>query len=400
MLGRSQECEEIEITTQDLRVGFGSGPILNTGSTTAGRIPLSEQGGEAASVECRGLWKIYGRRSVEAMTAIRENGELSSNDVAAQFDCVIGVQDVTFAVRPSEVFCIMGLSGSGKSTLVRHVNRLIEPSAGSVLVDGVNINLLAARELRHLRARKIGMVFQNMALWPHRSVLENVTFGLEIQGLASQKRRNIAREALDRVGLAAWAERYPDQLSGGMKQRVGLARALAANPSILLMDEPFSALDPLIRRQLQDQFIELSSNMRKTTLFITHDLDEAIRIGDRIAIMKAGKIVQIGTPEQIVTQPRDAYVADFVRGISRLNLVHAASVMIEPGKYAREHGPLPLQSPKVLANTDLSALIDVVVTAKMPAAVVDGDTVVGIVTADAILRAIQGYRPSGSDSQR
>ncbi|MGE4248875.1 MAG: glycine betaine/L-proline ABC transporter ATP-binding protein [Parvibaculaceae bacterium] len=340
-------------------------------------------------VECRGLWKVYGRRADAAVAAIREKN-LTKEEVARQFDCVVGVRDVSFAVRPHEMFCIMGLSGSGKSTLVRHINRLIEPSAGEVLVDGVNINRLPEPELRRLRSRKIGMVFQHMSLWPHRSVLENVTFGLEIQGVPTRQRLLTARSALEKVGLEGWEDKYPDQLSGGMKQRVGLARALAADPSILLMDEPFSALDPLIRRQLQDQFLELSRGMRKTTLFITHDLDEAIRLGDRIAIMRAGTIVQIGTPEDIVLNPRDSYVADFVRGISRLHLVHAAAVMMPPEKYLSEHDGDLKSLPKVQISSDLNSLISVVVTHRKPALIVDGGTVVGVVTAEALLSAIQG----------
>ena len=265
-----------------------------------------------ATIECRGVWKIFGDREREALAAVRSRG-IGKGEVFAEFGCVVGVRDVSFEVAEGEIFCIMGLSGSGKSTLIRHVNRLIDPSAGEVLVEGVDVNSLVPEALRELRSNRIGMVFQNMALLPHRTVRDNVALGLELRGVDKAARSATAESTLERVELAGWGERYPDELSGGMKQRVGLARALAADPHILLMDEPFSALDPLIRRELQQEFMTLASQMNKTTLFITHDLDEAIRIGRRIAIMKDGLLVQIGTPEDIVTNPKDDYVAEGIR---------------------------------------------------------------------------------------
>ena len=251
-----------------------------------------------ATIECRSVWKIFGDRANEALAAIRSRG-VGKKEVFEEFECVVGVHDVSFEVAEGEIFCIMGLSGSGKSTLIRHVNRLIDPTAGEVLVEGVAVNMLAQEALRELRSRKIGMVFQNMALLPHRSVRDNVALGLELRGVDKATRIAVAESTLERVELAGWGGRFPDELSGGMKQRVGLARALAADPHILLMDEPFSALDPLIRRELQSEFMTLASQMNKTTLFITHDLDEAIRIGHRIAVMKDGALVQIGTPDEI-----------------------------------------------------------------------------------------------------
>lgn len=340
-------------------------------------------------VKCKNLWKIYGARADEALRAIKERG-VGKDEAREQFNCVIGVQDVSFEVSEGEIFCIMGLSGSGKSTLVRHVNRLIEPTAGEVIVNGQSIGNLDEKALRRLRSETIGMVFQHMALWPHRTIRDNVAFGLEIRGVDKAQRYRTADQALEMVQLSGWEGHYPDELSGGMQQRVGLARALAADPEILLMDEPFSALDPLIRRQLQEQFLELSEVMKKTTLFITHDLDEAIRLGNRIAIMNQGKIVQIGTPEEIVTNPKDEYVADFVKGISRLQLVYAHTVMQPIEAYTATHGNDLNDAPRVPANADLNQLIDVVVDTEQPLVVVDDERPVGVVTTRAILRAIQG----------
>ncbi|TIP34815.1 MAG: ATP-binding cassette domain-containing protein, partial [Mesorhizobium sp.] len=236
-------------------------------------------------VDCKSVWKVFGSRASAAVKAISERG-LSKKQVLQEFNCVVGVADASLQVRRGEIFCIMGLSGSGKSTLIRLLNRLIEPSLGKITVKGKEIAKLNASELRDMRARNIGMVFQSVALLPHRTVLENAGFGLEVRGVAKEERNKIARAALGKVGLADWTSRYPSELSGGMQQRVGLARALAADPEIILMDEPFSALDPLIRRQLQDEFRQLTKSLGKSAVFITHDLEEAIRIGDRIAIMK------------------------------------------------------------------------------------------------------------------
>jgi glycine betaine/proline transport system ATP-binding protein len=234
------------------------------------------------------------------------------------------------------------------------------------------------------------MVFQHMALWPHRTIRDNVAFGLEIRGVNESERHHAAAKALEAVQLADWGTHYPDELSGGMQQRVGLARALAADPDILLMDEPFSALDPLIRRQLQDQFLELASVMKKTTLFITHDLDEAIRLGHRIAIMNEGIIIQIGTPEEIVTNPKDAYVAEFVKGISRLQLVYAHSVMQPIDVYQSSNKEELTDSPQVTLDANLNHLIDAAIDTEKPLVVVEHGRPVGVITKRAILRAIQG----------
>jgi glycine betaine/proline transport system ATP-binding protein len=338
-------------------------------------------------VECQNVWKVFGTRSAEAIEAIRAKG-LGKREVLTDFNCVVGVHDASFSVRKGEIFCIMGLSGSGKSTLIRLLNRLIDPSLGEVRVKGRAINGLGPQDLRDLRAHTIGMVFQNVALIPTRTVLENAAFGLEVQGVAPADRRRIATDALARVGLADWLHRYPRELSGGMQQRVGLARALAADPEIILMDEPFSALDPLIRRQLQDEFRQLTKSLGKSAVFITHDLDEAIRIGDRIAIMKDGAMVQTGTAEEIVMNPADQYVADFVAGISRIHLVKAASVMMPVADF---HGASIGDLARTGLDADIDALIHLVLASPHQAvAVVEDDAIRGVVTARTLLEGLKG----------
>ena len=341
-------------------------------------------------IECRKLWKIFGSGADRAMDAVRSEG-LGKDDVLRRFGCVVGVRDVSFSVGNGEIFCIMGLSGSGKSTLIRHLNRLVEPTAGEVWIEGEDIGALGPAGLRELRASRIGMVFQNMALMPHRTVRENVAFALEVRGHDRKSRHEIADRVIDVVELAGWGDRYPDELSGGMQQRVGLARAIAADPQFLLMDEPFSALDPLIRRQLQDQFMKLAREMNKTTLFITHDLDEAIRIGDRIAIMREGMLVQVGTPEQIVTEPKDSYVADFVAGISKLNLVTAARIMEPVAVYEAREGSL--DSPGLLTarpDDNLDRLAELSIDTDAPLIIEENGKRIGVVTKKALIRGIQG----------
>lgn len=309
-----------------------------------------------AVIDIAGVWKIFGDRQDEAMTAIQSDG-LSKAEVLEQFNCVVGVADATFKVRRGEIFCIMGLSGSGKSTLVRHVNRLLTPTAGKVVVSGLDIMALDEQELLNVRNEKIAMVFQNFGLLPHRSVRDNVAMPLEIRGLSQNARWKAAEEALSMVELSEWKDKFAHELSGGMQQRVGLARAIAADADVLLMDEPFSALDPLIRRQLQEEFMHLANKMQKTTLFITHDLEEAVRIGDRIAIMKDGVIVQTGTPEEIIMNPADDYVMDFVAGISRINLIRAHSLVRPIKDYEAEHGKLPKDVVTVSGNDTLRQII-------------------------------------------
>ncbi len=337
-------------------------------------------------VELSNVWKVFGERADETI-AEAERSELSKADALEKYQTVIGVRDASFAVARGEIFCIMGLSGSGKSTLVRHVNRLIEPSAGSIKVLGEDVGAMGKTELRQMRARHIGMVFQHMALMPHRSVRENVAYPLEIRRIPKSKRWAISDYTLGLVDLTGYEDRLPKELSGGMQQRVGIARALASDPEILLMDEPFSALDPLIRLQLQDQFKALVRDLNKSTLFITHDLDEAIRIGHRIAIMKDGVIVQIGTPEEIVTKPADDYVRDFVQGISRLKLVRAHTIM-EPLK----NGAASADAIRVDGEQDLDSLIDISVGSDHPLVVTEAGKDVGVITKTTLLRGIQGGR--------
>lgn len=346
---------------------------------------------ETGVVETRNVWKIFGDKAEEAMQAVRREN-LSKADVLERYNCVVGVRDVSISVAEGEIFCIMGLSGSGKSTLVRHVNRLIEPTGGEILINGIDVGGLGPEELRAMRADKIGMVFQNMALLPHRTVRDNIAFALELRNVDAFTRGNVADRAIDLVHLQGYGDRYPSELSGGMQQRVGLARAMAADPDILLMDEPFSALDPLIRRGLQDEFLDLSRTMKKTTLFITHDLDEAIRMGNRIAIMKDGEIVQTGTPEEIVTRPADDYVADFVAGISKLKLVFAHTVMQPLAAYEASGRKMPpLETcPQAGPDDDLDVLVGLSVDQDNPIVIVSDGGPVGVVTKDALLRGIQG----------
>jgi len=300
-------------------------------------------------IECRQLWKIFGDRADEAMAAVRGRG-LGKTEVREEFGCVVGVRDASFAVGEGEIFCIMGLSGSGKSTLIRHINRLIEPTSGHVFIEGEDINALGARALRALRAERIGMVFQNMALMPHRTVRENVAFSLEVRGRDKADRFAVADRAIETVELAGWGDRYPDELSGGMQQRVGLARAFATEAPILLMDEPFSALDPLIRTRLQDELLDLQGKLQRTIIFVSHDLDEAFKIGDRIAIMEGGRIVQCGTPPEIIRNPANDYVADFVAHMNPLGVLRASDVMID--------GEAPADADEIHADTKLQDVME------------------------------------------
>lgn len=345
-------------------------------------------------IEISNVWKIFGDTAEVALKAIQDRG-LSKAEVLSEFNAVVGVADVTLNVKRGEIFCIMGLSGSGKSTLVRHFNRLLEPTAGKIEIEGTDVMALGPKALQEFRNRKIGMVFQNFALMPHRSVLDNVAMPLEIRQVSKNERMRQAAAILDIVELGAWGSKFAHELSGGMQQRVGLARALAANPDVLLMDEPFSALDPLIRRQLQDEFIRLSQILKKTTVFITHDLDEAVRIGDRIAIMRDGKVFQIGTAEDIVMHPADDYVADFVAGISRLKVVRAHAVMQDIDKYCARYGPLAADSPRVGEAETLSNLITLAIDNDSAILVEDAGKDIGVITrADLLHTVIEGTEVS------
>ncbi len=343
-------------------------------------------------IRLQGVWKIFGARVEDAMQAITQEG-LSKTQALERFGCVVGIANCSFEVPRGEIFCVMGLSGSGKSTMVRHINRLIEPTAGRIEVLGRDVLALGESELRKLRAAQIGMVFQHMALFPHRTVRDNVAFPLQVQGQPKSRRWEVSQRCLSLVNLDGYEDRFPSELSGGMQQRVGLARALASDPEILLMDEPFSALDPLIRRRLQEQFMSLSAELNKTTVFITHDLDEAIRIGSRIAIMNDGRIVQIGTPEDIVTNPIDDYVRDFVEGISTLKLVFAHTIMVRIAEYRPRPGEDLERAPRAAHDVDLSELIDASIATDQPIVITHDGMDVGVIDKTTLLNGIKG----GSD---
>ncbi|WP_440910713.1 quaternary amine ABC transporter ATP-binding protein [Candidatus Pelagibacter sp.] len=342
----------------------------------------------SSAIQIQNVWKVFGNTSKEALDAI-QNKKISKTAALENYNSVIGVSDVSFDVKQGEIFCVMGLSGSGKSTLVRHINRLLEPTSGKILINGQDVMALDRENLQELRNKKIGMVFQNFALMPHRSVVDNIAMPLEIRGVSKNDRLDAANKILEIVELQGWGNKFAHELSGGMQQRVGLARALAADPEFLLMDEPFSALDPLIRRQLQAEFIKLSKQMKKTTVFITHDLDEAVRVGHRIAIMRDGKVIQIGTPEEIVVSPADEYVADFVKGISRLKVVQAKTIMQSIESYESANEKLNENSNSVGENELLSKLIELSKSSKGPLVVKDNNqNNIGVLTQSDLLKAV------------
>ncbi len=386
-------------------------------------------------IEVNNLTKIFGPNPERAEKLLRDGW--TKEKIYNDCKTTVGVNNASFTIGEGEIFVIMGLSGSGKSTLVRLLNRLIEPTSGQVLFKGKDIVSMNAEDLLRLRRRHIGMVFQKFALFPHRTVQRNVEYGLEVQGMEKKKRGELARNAIKLVGLEGWEDSYPDQLSGGMQQRVGLARGLANDPDILLMDEAFSALDPLIRKDMQQELLLLQSRMKKTIVFITHDLDEALRIGDRIALMKDGAIVQIGTPEQILTQPANRYVERFVEDVDLSKVLTAAHVMIPPETVTPERGPrvalqlmreggvsslyvtdkeskllgiltaedastalrdnkaigevMSVDMPRVLPDALLSELFETMAATKLPVAVVSDDNVLeGIIIKGAVLSALAG----------
>jgi glycine betaine/proline transport system ATP-binding protein len=335
--------------------------------------------GSQVTVSCREVWKVYGPKAESIVGS--PDASLSRAELLEKTGCVAAVRDVSFDVAPGEVFVVMGLSGSGKSTLVRMLNRLLDPTSGQILVDGQDILQLDDEQLRDLRRNKISMVFQHFGLLPHRLITDNVGFGLEIRGMDRDARAARSNEVLDVVGLGGWGNSYPDELSGGMQQRVGLARALATDPEIMLFDEPFSALDPLIRRDMQDEVLRLQREVKKTMIFITHDLMEALKLGDRIAIMKDGHFVQIGTPEEVVAHPADDYVADFTRDVPRTHVLTARTIMRAGDGEADYAGDVP-------ATTIVQDILPMVVGSDRPFRVVDGDAQVGVVDRRAVLTAM------------
>jgi glycine betaine/proline transport system ATP-binding protein len=333
-----------------------------------------------AALTVDSLWKIFGPRADRIIGT--PEADLPRAELKRRTGCVAGVKDVSFEVAPGEVFVVMGLSGSGKSTLVRCLTRLIEPTAGTVTIDGIDVTNASESQLRDLRRNRVSMVFQHFGLLPHKQVLDNVAYGLEIRGMKRKERRAKAAEIVDLVGLDGYERSYPDQLSGGMQQRVGLARALAGDPNILLFDEPFSALDPLIRRDMQNEVIRLHHELGKTMVFITHDLQEALKLGDRILIMRDGEVVQVGAPDEVVGAPADEYVRDFVSEVPRSHVLTLKWVMREP------HADDSMDGPVMASDTIVRQAAKAALASQHPVRVVDGDRLVGIVDDDAILRVV------------
>src|SRR5688572_26392358 len=347
--------------------------------TSEGQETSTAESGEPA-LSVRNLWKIFGPRADKVIGT--PDAELSRADLKTKTGNVVGVKDVSFDVAPGEVFVVMGLSGSGKSTLVRLLTRLIEPTAGTVCLNGMDVTSASEKQLRDVRRKQVSMVFQHFGLLPHRQVIDNVAYGLEVRGVPKKERREKAAEIVDLVGLKGYERSYPDQLSGGMQQRVGLARALAGDPKMLLFDEPFSALDPLIRRDMQNEVIRLHHELGKTMVFITHDLSEALKLGDRILIMRDGALVQIGRPDQVVGAPADEYVRDFVSDVPRSHVLTLKWVMRDPRPDDSMAGPT------MPSDTIVRKAAQAVLASEHPVRVVENGEVVGIVDDEEILRVV------------
>ena len=353
----------------------------------------SADAGDRATIAVRNLWKVFGpaeNRLASDSTTIPSADSIDAT--VRKYGGTIAVNDVSFDVRPGEVFVVMGLSGSGKSTLVRCLTRLIEPTFGAIDLDGEDIRKASSERLRELRRRRFSMVFQNFGLLPHRRVLDNIAFGLELRGEAKAVRLARAEEMLGLVGLDGMADRYPEQLSGGQQQRVGLARALAGNPEVMLLDEPFSALDPLIRRDMQNEVIRLHHDLRKTMVFITHDLAEALKLGDHVMIMRGGKVVQIGRPEELVARPADEYVEDFVRDIPKSHVLTLRWVM------RPVTADDPVDGPVFPSTAVIRTVIHAAAASDKPIRVVDDGQLVGVVDRAHILEAIGGVDPAARPS--
>jgi len=339
--------------------------------------PAGAQDARPVALSCRGIWKIFGPRAAEFLAS--RSGPVTQADLTAA-NLIGAVRDASLSVKRGEIFIIMGLSGSGKSTLLRCLSRLVEPTAGAVEFEGRDLLKLSEAELIEIRRHKMGMVFQHFALLPHLTVLENVAFPLAVQGIGRKSREDRAREVIELVGLEGREHHYPRELSGGQQQRVGIARSLAVKPDIWFLDEPFSALDPLIRREMQEELMRLQSVLRKTIIFITHDFDEAIRLADRIAIMKDGEIIQSGTPEELVLHPATYYVAEFTRDVQRAKVMSAARLM-QPlsGKTVEE-------APRIHADTKVAAFAAEIVAARKCFIVVGPDNLpIGEITPEAVI---------------
>ena len=388
-------------------------------------------------INIKNIIKVFGKSPESAIHLLKQG--YSKRDILKKTGCTIGVNNANLDIYEGEIFVVMGLSGSGKSTLIRMLNRLIPPTSGEILIDNENIVNMSPAELRETRRKKISMVFQNFALFPHKTILENTEYGLEIQNISEQERKEKAMESLEVVGLKGYENQYPSQLSGGMQQRVGLARALASDTDILLMDEAFSALDPLIRKSMQDELLEIQDKYKKTIVFITHDLDEALRIGDRIALMRDGRVMQVGTPEEIMMNPANDYVERFIEGIDLSNVLTAASIMTRAERITVDRGPrvalqimkdrgysnifivdrkqtllgalsadqaseailkqIPLEEvmtkevPTAMEDTILSDLLDDMANAQMPIAIVDeANRLKGVLVRGVVIGALAGNK--------
>jgi glycine betaine/proline transport system ATP-binding protein len=350
---------------------------------------MNEQSNRDPALSVRSLWKVFGPRADKIIGT--PEADLPRKELLARTGCVAAVKDVSFDVAPGEVFVVMGLSGSGKSTLVRCLTRLIEPTAGSVQILGDEITTASENRLREMRRTHVSMVFQHFGLLPHRQVIDNVAYGLEVRGVKKDARYQRAREVIGLVGLEGNERSYPDQLSGGMQQRVGLARALASDPSIILFDEPFSALDPLIRRDMQNEVVRLQKELQTTMVFITHDLQEALKLGDRILIMRDGEVVQCGTPDEVVAAPADDYVRDFTSEVPRSHVLTLRWVMRAPRSDDSMEGPV-MASTTIVRQAARAAL-----ASHHPVRVVDNGELVGIVDDDAILRVVVAEEDDTAD---
>ncbi|WP_236665498.1 quaternary amine ABC transporter ATP-binding protein [Nocardioides baculatus] len=336
---------------------------------------MSEQ-----ALQVNNLWKIFGKGADKIIGS--PDADLSRADLKEKTGCVVGIKDVSFDVAPGEVFVVMGLSGSGKSTLIRMLTRLIDPTAGEIMMGGRDVVKASDSELRDLRRTHTSMVFQHFGLLPHRQVIDNVAYGLEVRGVGKKERRDKAMEIVELVGLKGYDKSYPDQLSGGMQQRVGLARALANDPEMLLFDEPFSALDPLIRRDMQNEVIRLHRELGKTMVFITHDLAEALKLGDRILILRDGEIIQVGTPDEVVAQPADDYVKDFVSEVPKAHVLTLKWVMRDPRPGES------LEGPSLPVDTIVRQAARTAIASDHPIRVMDGDTMLGVVDEEDIMRVV------------
>lgn len=398
-----------------------------------------------SKIKVENVTKIFGKRNERALELLKQNK--SKQEILKETGLTVGVNNVSFSIEEGEVFVIMGLSGSGKSTLVRMFNRLIDATEGSIYIDGENLSKMDKKALRQVRRDKLSMVFQNFALFPQRTILENTEYGLEIKGIDKKERTEKAIQALKNAGLGDYLYQYPKQLSGGMQQRVGLARALANNPEVLLMDEAFSALDPLIRKEMQDELVDLQASVQKTIIFITHDLNEALRIGDRIALMKDGALVQIGTPEEILMNPANDYVERFVEDVDRSKVLTAENIMKRPETVnIKNHGPrvaleqmrreglssilvvdsnrnlqgyitaedastarkegitsiqtiLKIDIPTVTRTTTMNDIFSVIYDSTTPVAVVDNGKLVGIIVRGAVIAALAGESEEDSENE-